>query len=149
MTPMRKKKKAKRAKRGFSFLQDWGTYPAQTLVCVGLGKPEVLKVLRSYGGSDGTGRTMARMADAFDKTVEHDLTKNKGYFWSFEGRSVLAVREYADRWEWWETLMHELHHAVHLINGEERGQEKELEALAYQQEYLFRAIRRRLQGRER
>jgi hypothetical protein len=45
----------------------------------------------------------------------------------------------------WEVLMHELHHYVNFLSRHV-GLEVEIEAQASLQEYLFRSIRRKLQG---
>lgn len=58
---------------------------------------------------------------------------------------IIRLRPYFDAWEWWETLIHELNH---LVDGMAEAQafEKEWEAKAYLQEYLFHEIRRKLMG---
>lgn len=58
---------------------------------------------------------------------------------------VLRLRPFQDSWQWWETLIHELNH---LVDGMAEAQafEKEWEAKAYLQEYLFHEIRRKCMG---
>ena len=60
--------------------------------------------------------------------------------------TILYLKEWPKKsqWENYEILMHELHHAVHIILGEKRGMANEKEALAYAQEILFNRIRRKL-----
>lgn len=66
------------------------------------------------------------------------------------GYTILFLKGFEDVWEDYETLMHECFHIVMkmaqarlLINHTTNTIEEE--ALAYQQEYLFRSIRRKLQ----
>lgn len=59
---------------------------------------------------------------------------------------VLSVQAFKDNWDWYETLIHELHHLVQFSIAEARGAEKEIEFLAYAQGELFREIRRKCQG---
>lgn len=67
-----------------------------------------------------------------------------GYFWHKDGRSVLWVKTWGNHWNEIETLVHELHHAVFTILQENKAMSTEMEALAYQQEYLLRQITRKL-----
>ncbi len=58
--------------------------------------------------------------------------------------TVLWLKVYDIHWECMETLIHELHHAVYIVLGKNRSMADEMEALAYQQEFLFRSIRQHL-----
>lgn len=61
---------------------------------------------------------------------------------------ILYMRDYQDVWEYWETLIHELHHVVSRIM-KNKGTHDDLEPGAYLQEWLFRQIRHKLQGVEK
>ncbi len=61
------------------------------------------------------------------------------------GALILRLRNYQDTWEFWETLIHELNHVVDGMADNIKF-EKEWEARAYLQEYLFHEIRRKLIG---
>ncbi len=64
------------------------------------------------------------------------------------GALIIRLRPYRDSWDFWETLIHELSHAVDFI-AERINIEKETEAKAYLQEFLFREIRRKLIGAQK
>jgi hypothetical protein len=57
---------------------------------------------------------------------------------------ILYLREWVRDWHSYETLLHEIVHAVQYIFEDCRGLWSENEAVAYQIEYLFRSIRRKL-----
>jgi hypothetical protein len=125
----------------FSFIQDWGTYQVDTIVVVGLNHDEILEF---YKKEDACPEQIKAFADCREQLA--DCYKQKGFYWKPESlkAGVLWMRNWADCWENYETLLHELHHAVHFYLVGARQMQDEMEAQAYQQEYLFRAIRRRL-----
>lgn len=127
----------KKGAGGYHFIQDWGTFDNDTLVCVGMTKDEILSVIATFHDS-------YRFVEWFRKNAPNDEC-TKGYFMEFEAKSVLSIKVYGDAWEFWETLIHELHHAVHIVLGHNRGMEEEKEALAYQQQFLFHEMRKKLQ----
>lgn len=55
---------------------------------------------------------------------------------------ILILKPYKNKWIFWDTLVHELNHIVFWLS-EMKMLEKEMEAQAYLQEYLFREIRRK------
>jgi hypothetical protein len=61
------------------------------------------------------------------------------------GDTMIILGEPTDDWEYWEVLMHEIHHIVFYLT-ESKNLDGEMEAQAYLQEYLFRVIRRKLCG---
>ena len=86
----------------------------------------------------------------FSDWEENIKNKNKGLFcWNemVEG-CVLLLRPYQDAWEYWETLMHEIQHIVQYL-AKCKGMNDEPEAQAYLFEFLFRSIRRKLQGTDK
>jgi len=139
---MKKKKQKKNVP--FAFIQDFGTYQDDMFVIVGAkSREDIVKVAKS-----------ARIKKSLIKYLsEGDIGtdfKEAGSIVSFtqDGTEnmVLFLHYWKNCWDFWETLMHELHHVVHFHIAVARRMEKEAEALAYQQEYLFRSIRRKLQG---
>ena len=76
--------------------------------------------------------------------VQNAEREDKGFLFQDGGASVLWLKEWDGSWSAAEVLIHELHHAVHFILGQGKIMGDEVEALAYQQEYLFRGIRQRL-----
>ena len=61
---------------------------------------------------------------------------------------LLLLRPYQDAWEYWETLMDEIQHIVQYL-AKCKGMNDEPEAQAYLFEFLFRSIRRKLQGTDK
>ena len=86
----------------------------------------------------------------FDSFVKDLREKNKGQFcWSDTAPGhMLMLRPYQCTWDYWETLIHELHHVVQKVASLKVFLE-EKEAQAYLQEHLFHSIRRKLQGIEK
>lgn len=125
-----------------SFIQGWGTYTNQTFVCVGMTFQEVIRQnKRLHADKWFTDFITERKA-----TFEGELrAMPKGFLMYHEsGASLLWLKTWKDDWEHYETLIHELHHAVHFMLGKLRLMNDEAEALAYQQEWMFRQLRRRL-----
>jgi hypothetical protein len=58
-------------------------------------------------------------------------------------KSIIVLRDGKNNWDFFESIMHEVHHAVEEISSA-KGMIDELEAKAYLFEYLFRNIRRKL-----
>lgn len=139
--------------RPFAFIQHWGCYPDETMIVVGTKKIEdfvyffkKLKVkaalakdyltwMKNNGGigSDGDNGSFS--------CVDSD-----------NGRcTVLYLKEWPKNTSWlnYQTLIHELHHAVNYILVRYRGMENEWEAQAYAQEQMFQQIRRKLDNNEK
>ena len=62
-----------------------------------------------------------------------------------DGKFLLLLRKVRDDWDYWEILLHETHHITWYL-AEGKMFQKEMEAQAYLQEYLFHAIRRKIMG---
>lgn len=122
------------------FIQDFGSTSDQMLVCVGVEKIDVLKYCKKVGVK----KDFLKMVEYLDWEW---MRKQKGVFhWNDESSgTILFLHTPRDEWEYWECLIHELHHAVHEW-GKRKCRNEEMEMLAYQQEYLFRSIRRKLMG---
>lgn len=125
-------------KKPFAFILDWGLFPDQTLVVVGTKSLEEIKALAKKI------KASKAFIDDLNSLVEYT---DKPFFGRCKGNgsSVLQLPPYEDTWVFWETLMHELHHAVYLTLDIGRDMRGEVEALAYAHESLFRIVRRGLQ----
>ena len=121
------------------FVQGYGTHTDQILVAVGVSRKEILSYLKKV-------KARPEYID-FIKKTDDKFFENKGTFaWNDKvDGTILYLKKYEDLWDFWETLIHELHHAIEHFRVKKAMQD-EPEALAYQQEFLFRAIRRKLQG---
>lgn len=64
-----------------------------------------------------------------------------------EERGIFVIRmpDYEDTWDFWETLIHELHHVVEFMAGRLKF-ENEVESKAYLHEFLFRNMRKKFMG---
>lgn len=136
-TKLKKKKRTKAY-----FIQNWGTYSNQTFVVVGMKGKEILRAMKRA-------KLVKEAITDFEKEHE-ELDKSwlvdghNGMCWIKDGRSLLWVREWKDDWDHHETLIHEIFHLVHAVLQKGKNMANEDEACAYQQEYLYRQIRRNI-----
>ncbi len=110
-----------------AFEIDWGTYPIKMHVCVGMDSKEI----KEYAEGIMSKREFKRLEKDF-----FDIDSYEGFYMRLEGLNLL----YLERWgrhEDSKTLIHELHHAVHIHLHNDRHMTNEIEALAYQMEYLY------------
>lgn len=135
-------------KKEIIFTQKYGTYPDQLLVLIGIeDKKKIFAYLKKIKAKVDFSKWVL---EDFDNWKESIKEKNMGLFcWNgiVEG-TVLVLRPYEDTWEYWECLMHEIHHVVQHL-AKTKGMYEELEAQAYLFVFLFRAIRRKLQGKDK
>lgn len=142
----------KRIPRAFAFVQEWGCYPEETLVVVGTKDPEdffhIFKKLKVKAG-------IAIQTLKWIKEKKMGTEGDNGCFCWVDGpagrMTILYLKEWPKKAAWsnYQTLMHELHHAVNYCLVNCRGMEKEPEAQAYAQEMLFQNIRRKLDNLDR
>ena len=133
------------------WVEDIDPYHSGLLVLVGVeDKKEVFRYLKKIKALVPFSKWVLTEFDDWKETME----KNSGQFcWNdkLEGGgsgAVLMLRPYADAWNYWEILIHELCHVVNRL-GKQKGFLEEMEAQAYLQEHLFHSIRRKLQGIEK
>jgi len=121
------------------FIQEWGTLPNETLVVVGLTQKQIVaRMKRSKFHKD--------VVEAFSRS--EPLEDASAWVWLRQGRTMLWFPEWKNDWEHYNTLLHETNHLVyHIIR--DKGMTNEIEAQAYQHEYLFDNIRRRLCAKPR
>jgi hypothetical protein len=128
------KKKISKIKK-YHYKQNWGTYLNDTLVFVGYNANEVIKLLDKW-----------EKTEYFISKINEELfNNNRGVVIFDNNRTLLWLKEFKDDWEFYEVLIHESHHLIFNVLGECRMMKDEIEAQAYQQEYLFREIRQKLQ----
>ena len=127
------------------FVQDTGVYNDEILVVAGItDKTKVLSFLKRYKADK---KFSEWIAQDFDIWIEGIKKENKASFCFNKDANgiVLILCSPKDTWDYWETLMHEVHHAVFNLSVR-KSLIEEMEAQAYLMEYLFRSIRRKLQG---
>lgn len=125
----------------YAYVQSWGSYEIQTLVSINLNHQEIIRFLEKKKCDE-------KFLNAFRNSEEKlaPSYESRGFYWKPNGApgSVLWLRPWSGSWENIEVLIHELHHGVHFHLSQCRGMTDEIEALAYQQEYLFKKIRSEL-----
>lgn len=125
-----------KALKPFSKLMEWGSYPNQTLLCVGMKKKQVAGILKRMAPNDTV------FLKEFEKIEDPIENGANGAIFVKDGKTVLMMRPFVDEWSFWETMIHETAHLVHNVLGRSRGMMDEDEARAYQQQYLFKTMRR-------
>lgn len=137
--PNKTKKKTKKTK--YMYFQDWGTYGIESIVVVGYNHKEILQKLKKLGAR----KEILKEIEEEKKSIE-PFMRGCGFFVMLEktGANILWFSRYGSDWDFIETLIHELFHAVHDCLGTRKSMMEEDDAMAYQQEFLFRSIRRKL-----
>lgn len=128
--------------RSISWTQDWGTYPDLMTVCVGLGNyQELINDCRRQKCEEWVKALEDRKAELDDLATTHHFTT-----WKFKGitYSVLWLMEWRKTPVAYSVLAHELIHAVSFVLGSRLDIRKENEAFAYQHQFLFKEIIKKL-----
>jgi len=140
-----KKKKLTR----FWYIQDWGTYNVQTPVFFGYTIPEITRIMNKIEI-----KQEAKNLWNNDSKMTDEVFENKsGGVWRNSGYTLLYLPKFEDTWDLYETILHECVHLVlyqlggHKMFINQSCNSIEEEGLAYQIEFLFRAIRRKLQSK--
>ena len=127
----------------FCFIQNWGTYSNDTFVCVGMNHDEIIRAMKKL-------KVKKNITTAFEQErEEHNIhwlvpKNHSAVLWFNSGASVLWFPDWKRNWGHISTLIHELYHAVHRILHKDKKMADEDEACAYQLEFLFKEIRRKL-----
>jgi hypothetical protein len=121
-----------------AFIQDWGSYTNQTFVSVGMPINDTIRAMGRLNVSQP-------LINNFKRTMIQMRSDLLGVTWHNSGCTVLWLPDWKNDWEHWYTLIHETHHLVQHVLVTTNRMYDEADALAYQQEYLFRHIRERLQ----
>ena len=122
------------------FIQDWGTFSNETLVCVNRDKAQILRYMRQT-------RIKPELIELFEAKSETDAA---AFVWTPRGTgcTLLWLREWAGDPEDLDTLVHETNHLVYDISRD-KGFKDEAEIQAYQQAYLFSGILEKLTVRRK
>lgn len=130
----------------FFFIQGWGTYSNETPVFVGHTRKEITEVMKKQ-------KLRKEAIDLWEQSITEETAYTEsasGFFWHNNGYSVISLPSFEDDWVHLDTVLHECFHATLIILGNSKafiqGRDKiEDEGLAYQCEFLFREIRKKLQ----
>ena len=131
-------KRGQKMKYKTIFFQDWGTFNGTTLVCVGWKNyAEIKEHLKKRKHWDWY-NAMHHKPDEFDS---HHFSK-----WKYKNRrfSLLFLKDYKPKFDYYNILSHELVHAVMFMMSDYLEVEEESEAVAYQHTYLMREIVKKL-----
>ena len=127
-------------KKKIAFIQPWGTYINDTLVCIGMNHQEVMAYMKKIHTRIEIAKDWVR-----DTPMINDVMGNgNALFWNSSGASVLWLKDWKDDWVHYDTIAHELIHALQAIMIKDKRMGGEDEAMAYQFEFLFREIRRKI-----
>ncbi len=121
-----------------AFIVRLDVYKIEILVCVGpMTKDEIISNMKRLRCHDNFVEEYSKVSDDDIYTV--------GWFWQCPKThgSMISIQYKKIGWEFWETLIHETHHAIHFLLTKGRNI-KSHEALAYAQECLFHKIRTKL-----
>lgn len=133
-----KKHKRSRKKR-FNYFQEWGTYNIDTLVSVGTSYDQLLNYATRLKAKKDN---LEALRNGKEKIIS--LMERPAMFIDLPNGNILWIKKYEDKWEFYEILVHELFHAVYMVLGQDQRMLKEEEAMAYQIEFLFREIGKKL-----
>lgn len=122
----------------------FGSFPAEMLVCVGVTKKEVEAYCKDK--KQNITKEYKEWLTGNSAEIEGAFAQKEGGSFAYNGdKRVLVINKFEDTWNSWQTLMHEIHHAVAHVAMKHKF-EDESEAQAYTFEQAFREIRRKLQG---
>lgn len=130
-------------KKPIIFIQPIDPYRQDMIVAAGATKNDILRFCKKK-------KVIKEFIDIIKDAEAFNIQKEKlgVFYWEKKGEHLLfllLLRPFKDVWEYWECLIHELAHTVQKL-AEDKMMEDEDEARAYLQDFLFRSIRRRLQG---
>ena len=130
----------KKPKFNTIFIQDWGTFTNETLVCVRASKQEILRYMRAN-------RIKPELIELFEKKPER--VDASAFVWTPTGTgcTLLWLSGWVGDPDDLDTLVHETNHLVYDI-ARDKGFQNEPEILAYQQAYLFSGILEKLTARK-
>ena len=129
----------KKPKFKATFFQDWGTFSNETLVCVGVDKPEILRYMKLSG-------VKPDLIAAFTRKV--DSPTASAFVWTppMTGCTLLWLKRWTGNADDLDDLVHETNHLIYDI-ARDKGFQNEPEIQAYQQGYLFSGILKTLTER--
>jgi len=122
------------------FVQDWGTYGNETIVAVGYNRQETERIVKKIAGEIG----LKSFRDQYER---HLGGSHAGYFLVILGThyTLLSLADFKkNNAHSIGVLVHELEHAIDFILKDYYGFSNEYEARAYQIQYLFKNIYKKL-----
>jgi len=126
-----------------AYLQDWGTYSNQTVVSVGMNFQDMLNYLHKIKSKFSIAENFVKNKENIDLRLG-DQVGGLAHIDHQNSTSIIMFLTWKNDWPNWDSLNHEIAHVVHGILGKDKNMMDEDEARAYQHEYLFKEIRRKL-----
>lgn len=120
----------------YCYVQSWGTYANQTFVVVNMTKAEIVSAMKKR-------RLDAEAIDAFARIASK--FGGDALVWTYDGKTLLWFRGWNNGLEDLGNLTHETNHLIYDVLVKDKGFKDEPEAMAYQQEFLFMAIAKKLE----
>lgn len=127
----------------FAYIQNWGTYSNETVVAIGMSHKDILEYLKRIKAKKEVIENFENAHYGFSERVEQGVGGIAHIDYQ-TGTTIIMFPIWENNWKWWDSLLHEITHLVHAILGKNKNMMDEDEARAYQTEYLFREIRRKL-----
>ena len=128
----------KKQKKPLIFLQGHGTYTNETIVAIGAAGKDIVKFAKKIGVKSEIQEWLEKSLTGDNKLVREG---DQGFILTHDnGATVLSIRKYERGWKFWEVLVHEICHLVDFVLRNNKLMEREMEACAYQSEFLFREI---------
>lgn len=113
----------------YSTIIDTGTYSDKILLTVGTTWEELNAFTKDFHRNK---KNIILDKDLFNGTCDGFFDHNTNVLWLSQWKGSVYDQD---------VLRHECHHVVQILLGNRRGMHEELEALAYQQDYLIKKIR--------
>lgn len=132
-----------RTKKKNIFIQDCGIFQNEILIITGSTEEEMIDFIKKEK-INKTAIVWIKENVNFED-IRNGTNVGGLYYCESSGFMVMVTGEYEDTWDYWETILHEVVHVVQNIR-KVKGINGEDESEAYLTEYLFRNIRRKLQG---
>jgi len=126
-------------KRKYTYVQKWGSYDLGTIVSVGTTIEEII----DYAEKSGTTKKNIKYLKKYKEELRK-VMKYAGFFQNLPNGNLIWLKTYRHNPYFYQKLVHELFHAVYSCLGKERRMMEEDEAMAYQQEFLFSEISKKL-----
>lgn len=133
----------KKIKKPFktAFLQHWGTFPYDTLVVVGMDAGQMMKTAKRLLPPSPSRKEL--LISLQDKEEMDKVMDCGGWCdWLEGGQSVIWLKGWDLDWKYLDILNHEIVHAVDFFY--KHVTMDGMETRAYQQDFLFKQIRNRL-----
>lgn len=128
------------------FTLEMDPYRKNVFVCAGFKSWEEIRKVQPKGAPEWWYKFLDDIREKMEEDFRKGIAKGSCFFDDRHGAGIMILRPFDDTWEYWEVIIHECSHYLDFL-GEQIGLSvRETEARAYLLEFMFRRIRRTLQG---